>query len=130
MKILVAFYSRHGHTKKVGTKMAKTLKADVEEIVDTKDRSILISWEKSSFNEELRTPTKIEKSKYNPSEYDLVIIGTPIWDGISPPVKSYLSKNKFKQVAFFSTFSAAAEDVFCVMEELSKKTKSRFRSPR
>ena len=29
-------------------------------------------------------------------------------------------KNKFKKVAFFATFGAAAEDVFYIMEKLSK----------
>ena len=121
MKTLVVYFSRHGHTEKVGRKIAKALRADVEEIKDVKDRSHLVSWSESSFDEELRTPTKIMPLKYNPLDYELVVIGTPIWDGISPPVKAYLSKNKFKKVAFFITFSAAAEDVAYVMEKLAGK---------
>ena len=121
MKILVAFYSRHGNTKKVGEKIAKILKADIEEIRDLKDRSKLINWFESSFDEELRTTTKIFLTKNNSLDYNLVIIGTPIWSGVSPPVKAYLSKNKFKKTAFFSTFGASAENAFYVMEKLSKK---------
>jgi flavodoxin len=123
MKVLVAFYSRHGHTKNVGEKLAKLLKADIEEISDTKDRSRLATWFASAFDEELKTPTKINIPQKDPSKYDLVVIGTPIWDGIVPPVKSYLemNKGKFKKVAFFSTFGASAEDAFYVMSEIIKK---------
>ena len=106
-KILVVFYSLKGHTKKVGSEVAKLLKADIEEIKDLKDRSRIISWQTSAFDEELRTPTRIQKSEKNTLDYDLVIIGTPIWEGIVPGVKEYLSRNKFKKVAFFSTFDAA-----------------------
>ena len=121
MKILVAYYSRHGHTGVVGKKIARRLWADVEEIKDVKDREHLVSWEKSSFDEELRTTTRIEETRSNSGAYDLVVIGTPIWDGISPPVRAYLSKNKFKKVAFFTTFGSAAEDAFYVMEKVSGK---------
>ena len=65
MKILVAYYSRHGHTGKVGKQIAKILRADVEEIKDVKDRGHLKNWLQGAFDEELRTPTKIMPPKYN-----------------------------------------------------------------
>lgn len=120
MKVLVAYFSRHGHTKKVGKKIAKILKAEEEEIIDLKDRSKIINWFYSAFDEELKTPTKIQKLQYNPSDFDLVVIGTPIWDGIPPAVKEYL-RNKFKKVAFFITFGASAGDAPSDMARLSKK---------
>ena len=97
MKVLVAYYSRHGHTEKVGKKIAKILRADIEEIKDVKDRNHLKSWQESAFDEELRKPTRILFLDHNPLDYDLVVIGTPIWDGISPPVYNYLLENKFKK---------------------------------
>jgi len=121
MKILVAFYSRHGHTEKLAKEIAKILKADLEKLKDTKSREYVISWAKSSFDEELRTPTKIVPPKNNSLDYDLVIIGTQIWDGISPPVKDYLKNNKFKKVAFFATFGAAADDAFYQMGKIVGK---------
>jgi flavodoxin len=120
-KVLVAFYSLKGHTRKIGSEIAKLLKADIEEIKDLRDRSRLISWQTSAFEEDLKTATKIQKPEKNPLDYDLVIIGTPIWDGIVPAVKEYLTKNKFKKVAFFATFDAASEDAFYVMEKICKK---------
>ena len=100
--------------------IAKFMNADLEIIKDTKPRDHLKSWEVGAFDEELRTPTKIHPTKYNPKDYDLVIIGTPIWDGITPAVRKYLQNNKFKKTAFFITFAAAAEDAAYQMGKLSK----------
>lgn len=119
-KILVIYYSRHGHTRIVGKKIAKTLKVNIEEIIDLKDRSKIISWAESSFDDQIRKPTKIKKPINQSSDYDLVIVGTPIWDGVTPAVKAYLSQNKFNKIAFFSTFGASEEDAFEVMAKLSK----------
>jgi len=44
MKTLVAYYSRTGNTKKVAVEIAKNLKADIDEIIDKKDRSGMIGW--------------------------------------------------------------------------------------
>lgn len=121
MKILVAYYSLYGHTGKVGERIAKLLNADVEAIKDTKNLSHLISWGVGAFDEELKKPTQIEKTKNQVREYDLVVIGTPIWDGITPPIKAYLMQNNFKKVAFFITSGAAAEDAAYLMSKLSKK---------
>lgn len=119
-KILVMYYSRHGHTRIIGKKIAEILKADIEEIIDLEDRSEIISWAESSLDDQIRKPTKIEEPKNKSSNYDLVIIGTPIWDGVTPPVKAYLSQNKFNKIAFFATFSASEGDAFEVMAKLSK----------
>jgi flavodoxin len=123
MKILVTFYSKNGHTKVIGNKIARQLNADIEEITDLKDRSKIFTWAKSAFDEELRTATTIKKPEKDPAKYDIVIIGTPIWDGITPAVKKYLqeNKNKLKKIAFFSTFGASAEDAFYQMEKISGK---------
>lgn len=124
MKILVVYFSKHGHAKRIGDEIAKALKADVETLEDTKDRIHLASWFKNAFDEDLRTPTKIKTPKLNPLNYDLVIVGTPIWDGIVPPVRAYLEmfKGKFKKVAFFSTFGASAENAFWHMEKACGKS--------
>ena len=121
MKTLVVYYSHKGHTEKVAEDIAKILGADIEKIEDQTDRSHLVNWALSVYDDDLTDPAKIATAKYNSNDYDLVIIGTPIWDGITPAVKSYLSKNKFKQVAFFITFNSAAQDAALVMSVLAKK---------
>ena len=37
-KILVVYYSKTGNTKKIGEELAKKLNADVEEVIDLKNR--------------------------------------------------------------------------------------------
>jgi len=121
MKTLVVYYSHKGHTAKVGEEIAKHLGADIEKIEDKTDRSHLVNWALSAFDDDLTDPSNIAPAKYNSNDYDLVIIGTPIWDGITPAIKSYLTQNKFKQVAFFITFNSAAQDAALVMSVLAKK---------
>jgi len=74
----------------------------------------------------LRRLTAIKGIKNNPSLYDLVIIGTPIWSSnISTPIRTYLSLHKedFKNVAFFCTrLGSDANKVFDGMKNLSQKT--------
>ena len=121
MKILVTYYSRHGHTEKVAKQIAKKLNADIEAVIDLKDRSHIISWKESDFDEEKHKPTEIKPVKKNPKGYDLAIIGTPSWDGVTPAIYEYLLKYKFNKVAFFMTMSAAAENTFVYMGKLCKK---------
>ncbi|MFL0245597.1 flavodoxin family protein [Candidatus Clostridium stratigraminis] len=48
----------------------------------------------------------IKPTIYNPSDYDLVIIGSPIWASrVSTPVRTYIEENKatFKRIALFCT---------------------------
>jgi len=126
MKILVVFYSRSGRTKKVANTISKILKCDKEEIFDTKNRKGIPGFLSAGTDANLRRLTTIKEIKNNPSLYDLVIIGTPIWSSnISTPIRTYLSLHKedFKNVAFFCTrLGSDANKVFDGMKNLSQKT--------
>ena len=125
MKALVVYYSRHGHTRMIGEKIARIMKADVEEIIDLTDRSKVISWAESAYHPDIRKPTDIKKPKKDPMDYDLVIIGTPIWDGVTPPVRKYLeSFDKWPNIAFFATFGASEGDAFETMQKMTKLPKA------
>jgi flavodoxin len=125
MKILVVYYSRTGTTKKVGEEIAKKLGADVEEIIDTVDRNGPKGWLYAGRDAMKKRLTKLKKPKLNPADYDLVIVGTPIWAwNVSAPVRTYLTafKRKFKKVAFFCTMgSQGAENAFKEMGEVIDK---------
>ena len=126
MKILVAFYSRSGKTKKVAEAISEILKCDKEEIFDTKNRRGIPGFLSSGSDANFRRLTAIKEIKNNPSLYDLVIIGTPIWSSnISTPIRTYLSlhKDDFKKVAFFCTrLGSDTEKVFVDMRNLSQRT--------
>jgi len=126
-KTLVAFYSRSGNTKKVAESISGILKCDIEEIIDTKNRKGIFGF-LSAGNDARRVNRykKIKEIKINPSLYDLVIIGTPVWAGnISAPIRTYIFENKdnFKKVAFFCThLSPEVMKIFKDMETICQKT--------
>lgn len=107
MKVLVVYYSKSGTTKKLAQKLSAEINADTEEIIDKKNRSGLINWLLAGKDGMQRAPTDIDPIKNNPANYDVVLIGGPLWGfrGIAPASRTYLlqNKDKIKQVAFFMT---------------------------
>jgi len=126
MKILVAFYSRSGKTKKVAETVSEILKCDKEEIFDIKSREGIVGFLRAGTDGNLRRLTTIKEIKNNPSLYDLVIIGTPVWSSsVSTPIRTYLSlyQEDFKKVAFFCTrLGTDSKKVFDDMKSISQKT--------
>jgi flavodoxin len=103
MKYLVACYSRTGHNKTIGEAIAKALSADIDEIIDKKKRSGRIGWLRAGRDGTSQRMTEIQTDK-NPQDYDIIILGTPIWAGnMTPAIRTYLTKNDLtgKKVAFF-----------------------------
>ena len=124
-KILVACYSRTQTTKKLAEELAQKLGADIEEIKDTVDRSGGMGYLLSGKDATLRKLTTLEKTEKNPREYDLVIIGTPIWSwNMSVPIRTYHTEHKgeFPKVAFFCTMGGSGEKrAFAEMSEIIGK---------
>lgn len=123
MKILTVFYSRTGNTGKVAKLISQSLKTDIEEIYDLKDRSGPLGYLVGGRDGMLKKTTQINKQKFDPGQYDLTIIGTPIWVNISPAVRTYLKTNsgKFKSVIFFCTMGGSdPREIFVEMEKLTK----------
>jgi len=121
MKALIVYYSRTGNTEKIAKEISGNLKVDIDEIIDMTNRKGIIGWLRGGRDAMKNILTEI-KNKKNPLRYDLVIIGTPIWAGtLCPAVRTYLSKNKFKKIAFFCTFGGNPGKSFEEMEKLSKK---------
>ena len=120
-KILVVYYSRTGNTRKVGKMISKILKADSEEIIDKKNRSGILGWIFGGRDAMMKKGTEIEYKK-DPSKYNLVVIGTPIWVAtVTPAIRTYLESNKIKKVAFFCTYGGSSGKSFDEMKKLSKK---------
>ncbi len=110
MKALVVYYSRSGNTREVAQSLAQEMRCDIEEIHDTQNRSGIIGWIKSAYHANRGKLTTLKPLEKDPSDYDLVVVGTPIWAGFpATPVKTYLieNKDKFKDVAFFATYSGS-----------------------
>jgi flavodoxin len=125
MRILVVFYSRTGNTRKVAEELEKALECDLEEIIDTKDRSGSLGYMKSGRDAMARKLTVLQDPVNDPSSYDLLVIGTPLWAWrVSTPVRTYMHQQAdFKEVAFFCTAGGKGFDgAFKDMEELSGKS--------
>jgi flavodoxin len=105
-RILVVYYSRTGNTKRVARTIAAALDAEIEEIVDRTRRSGVLGYLRSAFQAALQRPAPIDPAVRDPAQYDLVIVGTPIWDmSVSSPVRSYLRRHRgsLRSAAFFCT---------------------------
>lgn len=105
MKILVVYYSKTGSTEKVANDLAKKFDAEIDKIIDLTDRSGIVGWMYGGRDAMKGKLTEIKTEK-NPKDYDLVIIGTPVWAwNSSPAARSYVAKfkNEFNKVVIFTT---------------------------
>jgi flavodoxin len=120
-KVLVVYYSRTGTTKQVADAIVGALGCDVEGIVDTRNRRGFFGYLRSGFEAASRRLTTLEPLQHDPAAYDLIVVGTPIWNAsLSSPVRTYLSlhKGRLKNVAFFCTYGGSgARRVFAQMTE-------------
>lgn len=123
MKALVVYFSRSGHTETVARLVADALHADVEPIADHTSRRGILGYLRSGFEAATRRMPDIAPPSHDLAQYDLVVVGTPIWNAsVSSPVRAFLSRNRkdLKRVAFFCTMGGrGAERAFREMERAS-----------
>lgn len=124
-KILVAYFSASGVTKKIAEMLAKEANADLYEIkpaipytkedlnwMDKKSRSSIEMGEKSF-------RPAIVKDELDPSRYDQILLGFPIWWYVAPTiVNTFLESYDFtgKNITLFATsggsgFGKTAEEL-------------------
>ncbi len=106
MKVLTVYYSRTGMTGKVAREIHRELGGDLEELQDTWDRSGILGYLLSGLKAALKKRATIQEVKNDPGQYDLVVIGTPVWSHtISTPVRAYLERygKSIKAAACFAT---------------------------
>jgi flavodoxin len=110
MKTLIVFFSLTGNTRKIAQAISEELNGTLEEIQDTRNRNGIAGYLLSIMEAIFKKRSKIQEVKHDPSAYDLVIIGTPVWAfNISSPVRTYLEqkKNSINEAAFFVTCTAS-----------------------
>ena len=123
MKTLVVYYSRSGKTKLAAEALATTLDTDIEQIIDMENRNGIIGYLKSGYQAVKRIKAKISPAKKLPSEYDLVVICTPIWAGtMSSATRTYLSTygSKIKNVAYIITKLSRTQQYSAVFDEMDR----------
>jgi flavodoxin len=118
MNVLIVYYSRTGITRNIAEQIQTALNGDIDEIKDSTGRSGIIGWLRSGRDSMSKNLTQIKEVDANPIDYDIVIIGTPTWNGAaSTPIRTYITeyKKNLPQVALFST---GASDKLKAIEEI------------
>jgi flavodoxin len=119
---LVVYFSRTGYTRKIAEEIAGRCGADVEAIEDVRSRAGFFGYLRSAREAYRKLPVEIRPMAKNPSDYDLVILGTPVWAGnVASPMRAYLAARggELKQVAVFCTQGGSgAEKVLNDMAQL------------
>jgi len=113
MKTLVVYYSRTGKTRFVAEKVAAELKADIEEVVDLKNRNGRFGFLKAGYDATRGNETEIVETQKSPSDFELIVVGTPVWNSRpSSAISTYLKRRDFagKKVAVFCTNEGMGEE--------------------
>ena len=125
MKSLVTYYSRTNITKKLAENIANEIDADIDEITPKVNYQGKMGYARGGKHAIQEKIVDLEGLKFDPSDYDMVYVGGPIWAGkAANPVISYLKQNegKFNNVKFFLTAGGSGfEGGFSQMEKYSKK---------
>ena len=118
MKTAIVYYSMHGNVRYVAEKVAKELGADLIELKPVKaypDKGAMqFIWGGSAVT--FKKKPDLEPYTFNASEYDLVIIGTPVWaSNFTPPLRTFFEDNDLtgKKIAVIAT-SAGGDSSKCI----------------
>ena len=125
MKVLVVYYSFEGATKLIGEAIAKELGADILELklqleVKSKEYMKYYLGEKQVL---MKTTPLLKEYDIIIDNYEMLIIGTPIWSGtFSPAIRSFFTQEKFKDkiIGIFYSFSVKPG---LVAENITKELK-------
>jgi flavodoxin len=107
MKGLIVFYSRTGKNEAVAKILSEKLNFEFEKIIDKKKRLGIFGFIISGYEALTEKLTEIENLKHDLSNFEHIIIGTPVWAGkITPAVRTFLIKYG-KDISFYSIFSVS-----------------------
>jgi len=122
---LVAFYSMSGNTRRIANEIRNATGADIEEIEEIKPRKGMGGTVRALVDSVTRRTPPILVADHNPADYDLVIIGGPVWAGrLASPVRTYAKRYgaQAPHVAFFCTEGGrGAESAFADLQQLCQR---------
>ncbi len=116
-KVLVAYFSATGTTKKVAQNLAKAVNADIYEIKPlTPYTSADLNWHDSNSRSSVEMNDKsarpeIAEDNFSVKDYDTVLLGFPIWWGTAPRIiNTFLEKQDFanKKIIIFATSGSSS----------------------
>lgn len=123
MNVAVVYFSLEGNTKFVAEMIASELDATMLPLIPVKEypkgKFSKLFWcgKSATFKER----PKLKTYHFNPDDYDLIILGTPIWAGtFAPPLRTFFRNNRLsgKRVALFASCSGGpVEKCFAQLEK-------------
>lgn len=127
-KKLVVFFSYTGNTKKIAESIQKKLNCDILEIKPVKpystDYQTVVDEEQN--NESSKKKPEIQSIDKDLSQYDEIIVGSPVWwYTIAPVIRTFLSENdlKGKIIKPFATNAGWLGRTFQEIEKLCPDSK-------
>jgi flavodoxin len=123
-KALIVVYSRSGHTQKVAEAIAAASGWPLAMIECPSHRGLL-AYPRLVLEVFAGIGPRIKYDGPPPSEFDLVILGAPIWAAhIASPMRSFAQEyaGQFKEVAFFCCMGGSGSDrAFAELEKFFEK---------
>lgn len=109
-KALLVYYSRTGTTEALAKKIQTGLGCDLEEIIDLKSRDGFWGNFRGGIDALFQRETAIGPLRHDPTAYDLILVGSPVWYGnLAPAVRTWLTRHLKGEpgfdTAFFCTFA-------------------------
>ena len=126
MKCIVIYYSLTGNTKLIAEVIARSIKADLEQLALVKPMpqgftKFIIGGYQAIFNRE----PKLKPYTIDFSKYDLIFLGSPIWGGkIASPINTFLNDEGLhdKKICFFSTSGGIINNLETLLKPKINKT--------
>jgi len=78
-KTLVSYYSLTNNTRKIAELIAQTVDANSERILDAQERESFFGMMRSGYQVLFKRQGHIQPTKEDVTQFDLIIIGTPVW---------------------------------------------------
>jgi len=124
-RVLIVYYSLSGNTERVARDLARQLDADLERVHEHVNRRGLLGYAGAIFDSLRERAAVLGDVTRDAAQYDLTIVGTPIWAGrITPAVRTYLKsiRGRARCIAFFTTSgNTPAQTVLPSMEKLADR---------
>jgi len=112
-RMLVVYYSRTGHVRKVAEAIAGACAADLEPIREERSRSGLFGWIRSVREVRRGICPALLPPEHDVSVYELVVLGCPVWASrVASPMRSFLANQagRLPEIALFCTMGGRGGD--------------------